>query len=190
MPQPAETALIAVGANATSPAGGPEITVPAGIEAVAAEGWRVLAVSRFYRTPCFPPGVGDDYVNAAFAVRAEGRPEDLLACLHAVEARFGRARRQRWGSRSLDLDLVAWGDRIAPDRAVLERWMEMPPEAQKSAVPDALILPHPRVQDRAFVLVPLADVAPGWVHPALGLSVAEMLAARPGAERAEIVPLD
>ncbi len=185
MSQPGKKALIAVGSNATSSAGSPLVLAKKGVAAVAKAGWRVLAVSRFFRTPCFPAGAGDDYVNAAFAVDCgEGAgPQDLLADLHAVEADFGRERLDRWGSRTLDLDLLAWGDDVAPDRATLLHWMTLPPETQATTAPDRLILPHPRLQDRSFVLVPLADLAPDWVHPVLGKTVAAMLADRPGDER-------
>ena len=91
--------------------------------------------------------------------------------------------------RTLDLDLLAWGDSVLPDSATQDSWRALPPEAQVRAVPDGLILPHPRLQDRAFVLVPLADVAPDWVHPRTGLTVRQMLAALPAADRDAVKPL-
>lgn len=91
--------------------------------------------------------------------------------------------------RTLDLDLIALGDAVLPDAATQAQWRGLDPEAQRRLAPDRLILPHPRLQDRSFVLVPLADVAPDWRHPVLGLTVREMLAARPVAERSEVVPL-
>jgi 2-amino-4-hydroxy-6-hydroxymethyldihydropteridine diphosphokinase len=109
--------------------------------------------------------------------------------MHAVEERFGRVRERRWGMRTLDLDLLALGDSVVPDAGTQDSWRALPQEAQVRAVPDQLILPHPRLQDRAFVLVPLADVAPDWVHPRTGKTVAEMLAALPEADRAAVKPL-
>jgi 2-amino-4-hydroxy-6-hydroxymethyldihydropteridine diphosphokinase len=113
----------------------------------------------------------------------------MLALLHRVEAVFGRRREMRWGGRTLDLDLIAMGARILPDRAGFEAWRSLTPEAQQSHAPDRLILPHPRLHERAFVLVPLAEVAPDWVHPVLGCSVREMLAALPEAARDTVEPL-
>jgi 2-amino-4-hydroxy-6-hydroxymethyldihydropteridine diphosphokinase len=76
-----------------------------------------------------------------------------------------------------------------PDAEVQAAWAALPPAEAAARMPDRLIVPHPRLAERSFVLVPMADVAPDWVHPVSGRSVTEMLAARPAAERAEIVPL-
>jgi 2-amino-4-hydroxy-6-hydroxymethyldihydropteridine diphosphokinase len=91
--------------------------------------------------------------------------------------------------RTLDLDLLAVGDLVLPDATTYAEWRALPADLQRLRAPDDLILPHPRMQDRAFVLVPLADVAPDWVHPVLGLSVAEMRDGLPADDLAGVVPL-
>lgn len=181
--------LIALGANLPSPAGAPEVTLRAAIDRLTRRGARGMRVSRFFRTPCFPPGAGPDYVNAAAVMRLDGGPGKALDCLHATETEFGRERARRWGRRTLDLDLIAHGEQVLPDRATHDRWRGLPPESQIAHTPDRLILPHPRLQDRAFVLVPLADVAPDWRHPILGKTVREMLLALPHEALSEVVPL-
>lgn len=182
-------ALIALGANLPSAAGSPERTLVAAVAAMPARGLTIRAVSRFFSTPCFPPGAGPDYVNAAIAINTHLGAEACLAALHEIEAIFGRERQQRWGMRTLDLDLLAMDDTVAPDRDTQTRWRDLDAETQRSAAPDRLILPHPRLQDRGFVLRPLADIAPGWVHPLLGRTAAELLAALPAEEVAQIRPI-
>lgn len=177
--------LIALGSNLGSAEGGPAATLAAALAALTAAGLTPVRVSRFFATPCFPAGAGPDYVNACVAIHSRGDAAEILSGLHEIERHFGRARVQRWGSRTLDLDLLAAGDRVLPDPETHAAWRDLPPDAQSRQAPGELILPHPRIQDRAFVLVPLLDIAPGWTHPLLRQNVAQLVAALPAAMRAE-----
>jgi 2-amino-4-hydroxy-6-hydroxymethyldihydropteridine diphosphokinase len=81
------------------------------------------------------------------------------------------------------------GDAVLPDTAGWQHWVDLAPDQQGKIAPDQLILPHPRLQDRAFVLVPLAEIAPDWRHPMRGQTVLQMLQARPQSEIDTIRPL-
>jgi 2-amino-4-hydroxy-6-hydroxymethyldihydropteridine diphosphokinase len=149
----------------------------------------VVGKSGVYQTPCFPPGAGPDFVNAAITCESDMPAEAILKVLHDIESRAGRTRTQRWGPRVLDLDLLAVGDQICPDLASYRHWAGLGPAEQMRLAPQELILPHPRLHERAFVLVPLMDVAPDWCHPVLGKTVAQMHAALDPADLAEIRPI-
>lgn len=196
MSQPSVTAimggnlLIGIGGNVTSDTGTPrEIQKMARFALEMALNADVFA-SRSFRTPCFPAGAGPEYVNAAWAAKTNLPPSDVLVLLHEIESRFGRIRQERWGMRTLDLDLLAYDDLITPDLEGYQAWRGLPVETQKMRAPDQLILPHPRLQDRGFVLIPVMDVAPDWTHPVSGRTIRQMVEALPQDERDEVVPLE
>ncbi|MDQ7996771.1 MAG: 2-amino-4-hydroxy-6-hydroxymethyldihydropteridine diphosphokinase [Luteibacter sp.] len=140
------TALIGLGGNL----GDVRARLAAAIDALGrVPGVSVGARSRFYRTPPWGNVDQPDFVNAAVAVDTAMGPHDLLDVLLATERDFGRVRDgERWGPRTLDLDLLAYGDRTIDD--------------------ERLTVPHPRIAERAFVLLPLADIAPTLTLPGIG----------------------
>lgn len=150
---------------------------------------RISKQSQWYSAPAFPAGSGPDYINGVVEVESDLAAPDVLAALHNIENWLGRTRPKRWAARVIDLDLLANGDEIAPSPAVFAHWQDLPLSRQLTATPESLILPHPRLQDRAFVLKPLAEIAPDWRHPVLGKTAWELLAALPAAARNEILPL-
>lgn len=180
------TMLVALGANLTSSAGEPATTLHAALKCLEKQGAVIRNVSRFYNTPAFPAGNGPNYVNAVAKIGANWSAGQAMDRLHQIEAEMGRERIVRWGQRTLDLDLISFEDQVLPDAQTQTEWRNLQIDAQKLSSPDQLILPHPRMQDRAFVLVPMADVAPDWVHPVLGLNVSEMLDALPQTQRDEV----
>lgn len=184
-----QIALICLGSNEESAWGDAMATVQKAMLKVGALSESPAKSSALYATPAFPAGAGPDFVNAAMAVFTTLPPSALLEHLHRIEAAAGRERTKRWGQRTLDLDLIAVGDAILPDAETYAYWRDLSLQDQLIETPDQLILPHPRMQDRAFVLVPLCDVAPDWRHPLLGRSVARICADLPLAARAEVTPL-
>lgn len=184
--------LVALGGNLFNQGLTPLQTLQRAVQDIETAGFLVTARSRFYQTPAFPAGAGPDYVNSAVQLFVENdvAAAEVFAPLAAIEHAHGRERVQRWGGRTLDIDLLAMEGQILPNRATFLHWANLAPSAQVQATPQELILPHPRLQDRAFVLAPLMDIAPDWRHPVFGQTVREMYAALPKAERDSVIALD
>lgn len=112
------------------------------------------AHSSWYRTKAIGPPQ-PDYINGCAVLQAEMSPEELLETLLAIENKFGRIRRERWGPRTLDLDILLCDDLV----------LDTP----------TLQLPHPRMRERAFVLIPLAEIASDWIDPVSGMAIGQLL---------------
>ncbi|MHC4391531.1 MAG: 2-amino-4-hydroxy-6-hydroxymethyldihydropteridine diphosphokinase [Planctomycetota bacterium] len=148
-----ETAYVALGSNL----GDRKSTIEQAVALIGQlPGTRVTRRSALIETePVGGPGGQPGYLNGALELRTELGPHRLLDKLHRIEAELGRVRTVRFGARTIDLDLLLYGQRVAGPRVA-------GPETQ----PPGLILPHPRLHERAFVLEPLAEIAPGAIVPA------------------------
>ena len=180
------TACVALGSNLPCGGNDPKATILAAIAALSEYTDDTISTSKFYATPAFPANSGPDFVNAAVKFQFSGESSDLMTILHQIEHRFGRVRQKRWAERSLDLDLLLFDDQIAPNAETFSYWQSLLPDQQTTLTPDRLILPHPRLQDRGFVLVPLADIYPNWIHPITKKTVIQMLDDLPAQNRVEI----
>ena len=160
--------LIALGGNLQSRAGRPAQTLDAALDYLQESGIRVAALSPYYVTPAWPDPADPPYVNAVANIETGLTPAAVMQRLHRTETAFGRIRSVRNAPRTLDLDLLAYDARVE----------EGPP-----------VLPHPRIAERAFVLVPLADIAPDWRHPITGWTARAMRDALPQAERDAVRPI-
>lgn len=148
---------IGLGANLTSPEhGAPEATLTAALDRFPGAGVSVLACSPWYRSAPVPRSDQPWFLNGVVAVETSLEPGALLAALHGIESDLGRIRRERWGPRVVDLDLLAFHDVVL-------------------SAPEGPQIPHPRMHERAFVLLPLADITPDWRHPVRGVAVQDMI---------------
>lgn len=155
------TILIALGSNRRHPVyGSPREIIQAAVEALQTAGMKIESVSKSYETaPWGPPQ--PLFINAALKATTLLPVGEVMALLHKVEADFGRQRFRRWGPRVLDLDLIAYGNDIHPNRLQWQRGR-------------GLCVPHRQAHLRPFVLIPLMDVAPAWWHPITRRTVRQM----------------
>jgi 2-amino-4-hydroxy-6-hydroxymethyldihydropteridine diphosphokinase len=154
--------LIGIGGNIASPLGRPRRTLTEALATLEREGIGIAARSGWYRSEPVPPSSQPWFVNAVASLTTELGARELLAVMQAVETRFGRVRSAPNAARVLDLDLL---DHLG--------------QVMETA---SLVLPHPRLHQRRFVLAPLAEIAPDWRHPLLEMTTRQLLA-RLGAEQ-------
>jgi 2-amino-4-hydroxy-6-hydroxymethyldihydropteridine diphosphokinase len=149
--------VVALGSNLKGRFSSVGALLDAAVAAISAAGLGVAKRSSWWRSASWPDAGQPDYLNGVILVETMLDPHATLGVLREIEARFGRLGGVANAPRTLDLDLIAHGRTVLSD--------------------EALTLPHPRGAERLFVMGPLAEIAPGWVHPVLGLR-AEALAAR------------
>jgi 2-amino-4-hydroxy-6-hydroxymethyldihydropteridine diphosphokinase len=154
--------FIALGANLpTVHYGTPVLSLQAAIDRLRGIG-PVLDQSRWYKSAPVPASDQPDFINGVISLETILSPEELLANIHRIEYEFGRQRGIKNEARVLDLDLIDYHGRVTANKAIE--------------------LPHPRMQTRAFVLLPLRDIAPGWVHPVSGRTIDQLIANLPANE--------
>jgi 2-amino-4-hydroxy-6-hydroxymethyldihydropteridine diphosphokinase len=159
--------LVGLGSNlATGQLESSEDILESAINSLKNIGITVVGRSAWFRSAPVPMSDQPWFVNGVISVSTDRSPEDLLQDLHAIENEYGRIRTQRNESRTLDLDLLAYDDQVLEE-------------------PGGLVVPHPRIAERAFVLLPLADLVPQWRHPVTGRTAAEMLEDLPPGQAVE-----
>jgi 2-amino-4-hydroxy-6-hydroxymethyldihydropteridine diphosphokinase len=164
------TLFLGVGANVDGAWGSPASTLRRARRELSAAGLDIVASSRAYATVALGPGRQRPYLNAVLIARSNLPPGALLRLAKRIERQAGRRLGARWGPRALDIDLLDYGGRR----------LGWPPRRRHRG---RLILPHPEMHVRAFVLVPLLEVAPFWHHPVLGMAAHSLLARLPPLQR-------
>ena len=168
--------LIGIGANLASPVyGEPRATCGAALAVLAEGGLTIAQRSQWYKSAPIPASDQPWFVNAVVRVRTALDPDQLIALLLQTEESFGRQRVGKNAPRILDLDLLAYGETVIGGEGADDG------EATKTTVP------HPRLHERAFVLLPLRDVAPDWRHPVLGNGVHALIEALPPGQQTEVM---
>jgi len=163
--------LIGLGSNLTTEEfSSSKAILVAVMEALGEHDIEVVKKSNFYETEPMPKSDQPWFVNAVISIETDHSALELLAILHDIERNMGRVRKVKWEARIIDLDLLCYNDEIHPN---LEKWHKVR-EDISSKLP---IIPHARLHERDFVLIPMADISADWKHPVLNKTVENMLKA-------------
>lgn len=172
--------FLALGSNLPGRWGAPSQILDRALLAFSSLGVEVLARSSWYRTAPYGGLPQSDYVNGVVSVATHRPPAALMRLCHRIEADAGRRRGVRWGSRTLDIDLLAY-------HTVITGLTPRGAWSARNRISRRLVLPHPELAQRPFVLVPLAEIAPDWHHPRTGLTPVQMLRKRGAGHGGEIL---
>lgn len=161
--------LIGLGSNLTTEKyTSSKMILEAALEALKCCDVLPIKCSQFYETEPVPKSDQPWFVNAVVSVQTNLPPLDLLKVLHDIEGDLGRVRRERWEARIIDLDLISYNDVIIPN---LESW----PKGASDLLTSDVVIPHARLHERTFVLEPISDIAPDWIHPVLEKNIKTMI---------------
>lgn len=166
---------VGFGANLQSEIGSPDQTIKSSIGLILSrlsKRAHYFEVSPLFRTTPLGRKNQPDFYNLVMGFEVDMTASELLSLLHSVENELGRVRNQRWGARSLDLDLISYGDEVLPD---LQVWKALVASDDPAAtIENTPVVPHPRMHLRRFVLDPLLCIEPDWCHPVLKKSAEEL----------------
>ena len=155
--------LIGLGTNVPGPWGPPRDTLEKALTILNEAPLSLIKASTIIKTKPFGPIEQPDFLNAVARIETQLEPQALMARLHEIELMADRRRTVRWGPRTLDLDLLDY------DGLVLQG------EGESVGHQTPLVLPHPGIAERTFVLEPIAEIAPDWKHPAFGSTAGVLL---------------
>lgn len=181
--------FISYGANVAGPFGSPADTFKFALEELRTLDFVIEKKSVLYSSLAFPNSEEPKYLNGCLELNVNCSAVELLGFLKSIEIKMGRRENLRWSPRICDLDLLSYSNIVLPSYEVFNYWYKMPLKKQILTKPNELLLPHPRLQDRAFVLKPLMEFAADWMHPVSNLSVKEMFESLPQAERDSVLPI-
>ena len=178
---------LALGSNLPYRGMEPLQVIDAAITALQDAGLDQVKVSGFYRTEPVPKSDQADFINCVLTSKTDYNALEILNICQLIEQSFGRDRSTRWGARTLDIDIINYDHQIIPS---IEEWRAAAEAVDANSELPKLVLPHPCMHKRAFVLQPLCDLVPGWWHPVCSRTAADLLSQQPEQDRVGVVAVE